>query len=211
MLRPETTGYHAPELGGNRGVEHLPELREARAAANDRTLDVEQDVLETFVDRGQLERLRPSSGRRAPGLKLDDPRLLAVLRALTCFALLAGRGRFRTTDLHATVAGAQGETTGTYTPGQLRYDPGELRRKGLVERVVGARSYRLPSEGYRLAVLYLKLFHRIGAPLTAGIMEPVPWDDRVPPERRAMLDRLYAAVDRHLNRLFESVGLRLAG
>jgi len=60
-------------------------------------------------------------------------------------------------------------------------------------------------------VLYLKLFHRIYAPLTAGVMQPVAWDDRVPLERRALLDRLYAAVDRDLNRLFESVGVRLAG
>ena len=99
----------------------------------------------------------------------------------------------------------------SFTLGQLRYDLGKLRGKGLVERVDGTQSYRLPSEGYRIAVLYLKLFHRIFAPLTAGIMEPVPWDERVPPERRALLDRLYAAVDRDLDRLFESVGLRLAG
>ena len=215
VLRTETTSYHTPDLGVNKGVEHLPELRQTMAAANDRYLDVQQDVLETFVDRGQLERLRQPtispSGRRTPGLKLDDPRLLAVLQALTCFALLAGRGRFRTTDLHATVAGSLGKTTETYTLGQLRYDLGKLRGKGLVERVDGTQSYRLPSEGYRIAVLYLKLFHRIYAPLTAGIMEPVPWDERVPPERRALLDRLYAAVDRDLDRLFESVGLRLAG
>ena len=215
VLRTETTSYHTPDLGVNKGVEHLPELRQTMAAANNRYLDVQQDVLETFVDRGQLERLRQPtispSGRRTPGLKLDDPRLLAVLQALTCFALLAGRGRFRTTDLHATVAGSLGKTTGTYTLGQLRYDLGKLRGKGRVERVDGTQSYRLPSEGYRIAVLYLKLFHRIFAPLTAGIMEPVPWDERVPPERRALLDRLYAAVDRDLDRLFESVGLRLAG
>jgi hypothetical protein len=215
VLRTETTSYHTPDLGVNKGVEHLPELRQTMAAANNRYLDVQQDVLETFVDRGQLERLRQPtispSGRRTPGLKLDDPRLLAVLQALTCFALLAGRGRFRTTDLHATVAGSLGKTTETYTLGQLRYDLGKLRGKGLVERIDGTQSYRLPSEGYRIAVLYLKLFHRIYAPLTAGIMEPVPWDERVPPERRALLDRLYAAVDRDLDRLFESVGLRLAG
>jgi hypothetical protein len=215
VLRTETTSYHTPDLGVNKGVEHVPQLRQTMAAANDRYLDVQQDVLETFVDRGQLERLRqPSvspSGRRTPGLKLDDPRLLAVLQALTCFALLAGRGRFRTTDLHATVAESLGKTTESYTLGQLRYDLGKLRGKGLVERVAGTQSYRLPSEGYRIAVLYLKLFHRIYAPLTAGIMEPVPWDERVSPERRALLDRLYAAVDRDLDQLFESVGLRLAG
>jgi hypothetical protein len=62
----------------------------------------------------------------------------------------------------------------------------------------------------RIAILYLKLFHRIYAPLTAGIMEPVPWDDRAPPPRRALLDRLYAAVDRDLNQLFESIGVRSA-
>jgi hypothetical protein len=215
VLRTETTSYHTPDLGVNKGVEHLPELRRTMAAANDRYLDVQQDVLETFVDRGQLERLRQPTvspgGRRTPGLKLDDPRLLAVMQALTCFALLAGRGRFRTTDLHADVAASLGKTMATYTLGQLRYDLAKLRGKGLVERVAGTQSYRLPSEGYRVAVLYLKLFHRIYAPLTAGIMEPVPWDDRVPSDRRALLDRLYAAVDRDLDRLFESVGLRLAG
>src|SRR5512142_2165499 len=215
VLRTETTSYHTPDLGVNQGVEHLPELRQTMAAANNRYLDVQQDVLETFVDRGQLERLRQPtispSGRRTPGLKLDDPRLLAVLQALTGFALLAARGRFRTTDLHVTTAQALGKTTESYTLGQLRYDLAKLRGKGLVERVAGTQSYRLPSEGYRIAVLYLKLFHRIYAPLTAGILEPVPWDDRLPPERRAVLDRLYAAVDRDLDRLFESVGLRLAG
>src|SRR3954451_15702548 len=215
VLRTETTSYHTPDLGVNKGVEHLPELRETMAAANDRYLDVQQDVLETFVERGQLERLRQPTvsprGRRTPGLKLDDPRLLAVLQALTCFAPLAGQGSFRPTDLHATAADALGKTTESYTLGQLRYDLAKLRGKGLVERIAGTQSYRLPSEGYRIAVLYLKLFHRIYAPLTAGILEPVPWDDKVPPERRAVLDRLYAAVDRDLNQLFESVGMRLAG
>jgi hypothetical protein len=215
VLRTETTSYHTPDLGVNKGVEHLPELRQTMATANDRYLDVQQDVLETFVDRGQLERLRqPSvspSGRRTPGLKLDDPRLLAVLQALRCFALLAGRGRFRTTDLHATVAESLGKTTESYTLGQLRYGLGKLRGKGLVVRVDGTQSSRLASEGYRIAVLYLKLFHRIDAPRTAGIMEPVPWDERVPPERRALLDRLYVAIDRDWDQLFESIGLRLAG
>jgi hypothetical protein len=80
-----------------------------------------------------------------------------------------------------------------------------------VKRVAGTQSYRLPREGYRLAVLDRKLFHPIDAPLTAGIWEPVPWEDRLPPQQRASLDRLYAAVDRDLNRLFETVGVRLAG
>jgi hypothetical protein len=214
VLRTETTSYHTPDLGVNKGVEHLPELRQTMAATNDRDLEVQPDVLETFVDRGELAQLRQAtispSGRRTPGWKLDDPRLLAVLQALTCFALRAGRGRFRTTDLHQTAAEALGKTTETYTLGQLRYDLAKLRGNGLVERIAGTQAYRLLPEGYRIAVLDLKLFHRIYAPLTAGTLDPVPWDDRLPPERRASLDRWDAAVDHALNQLFESVGVRLA-
>jgi hypothetical protein len=214
VLRTETTSCHTPDLGVNKGVEHLPELRQTMAATNDRYLEVQQDVLETFVDRGQLERLRQATmsptGRRTPGLKLDDPRLLALLQALTCFAFLAGRGRFRTTDLHQMTAEALGKTTETYTLGQLRYDLAKLRGKGLVERVHGTQAYRLPAQGYRIAVLYLKRFNRIYAPLTAGILDPVAWDDQLSPERRASLDSLYTAVDRALNQLLESVGVRLA-
>ncbi|MEA2590047.1 MAG: hypothetical protein QOH66_2974, partial [Actinomycetota bacterium] len=78
------------------------------------------------------------------------------------------------------------------------------------ERIAGTQTYRLPPEGYRIAVLYLKPLHRINAPLTAGTLDPVAWDDRLPPERRDSPDRLYAAVDGALNQLFESVGVRLA-
>src|SRR5262249_35611751 len=148
VLRTETTSCHTPDLGVNKGIEHLPELRQTMAASNDRYLEVQQDVMETFVDRGQLERLRQATvsptGRRTPGLKLDDPRLLAVLQALTCFAFLAGRGWFRTTDLHQTAAEALGQTTETDTLGRLRYDLAKLRGKGLGERIARNQACRLP-------------------------------------------------------------------
>jgi hypothetical protein len=215
ILRNEATSYHTPDLGVGKNVENLPQLREKMAASTERYLDVQQDVLETFVDRGQLAQLRQPSvtagGHRTPGLKPDDPRLLAVLQALTCFAYLAGTGCFRTKDLHPTAAEALGQTTDTYTLARLRYDLAKLRAKGLVERVAGTQTYRLPATGYRLAVLYLKLFHKLYAPLTAGTLEPVAGDDRLPPERRALLDRLYGAVDHALHQLCEELGLKLAG
>ncbi len=215
IVRAEATSYHTPDLGVPKNVEHLPELRQKLGASVERYLEVQQDVLETFVDRGQLERLRQPtvtpSGHRTPGLKLDDPRLLAVLQALTCFAYLAGNGCFRTKDLHKDAAAALGKTPETYSLAQLRYDLAKLRAKGLVERLPGTQAYRLSTEGYRIAVLYLKLFHKIYAPLTAGVLEPIPGDDRLPPERRGRLDRLYAAVDRALHQLCEQVGAKLAG
>lgn len=215
ILRAEATSYHTPDLGVGKNIDNLPQLRETMARTTDRYLDVQQDVLETFVDRGQLAELRQPTvtpgGHRTPGLKLDDPRLLAVLQALTCFAYLAGTGSFRTKDLHQTTAEALGQTTDSYTLAQLRYDLAKLRVKGLVERITGTQTYRLSAAGYRLAVLYLKLFHKLYAPLTAGTLEPVASDERLPAERRALLDRLYTAVDHALNQLCEEVGLKLAG
>lgn len=215
ILRNEATSYHTPDLGVGKNVDNLPQLREKMAASTERYLDVQQDVLETFVDRGQLAQLRQPTvtpgGHRTPGLKPDDPRLLAVLQALTCFAYLAGTGCFRTKDLHQTAAEALGQTPDTYTLAQLRYDLAKLRAKGLVERVAGTQTYRLPATGYRLAVLYLKLFHKLYAPLTAATLAPVPGDARLPAERRALLDRLYTAVDHALQQLCDQVGLKLAG
>jgi hypothetical protein len=49
---------------------------------NERYLAIQQNVLEIYIDRGQLARLSQptitASGRPNPRLKLDNPRLLAV-------------------------------------------------------------------------------------------------------------------------------------
>ena len=214
LLRTETTSYHTPDLGVAKSVEQLPQLRQAMGAINERYLEAQQDVLETYVDRGQLARLREAtlnpSGRRTPGLKLDDPRLLAVMQALTRFVHLARGGSFRTRDLHQPTAEALGRTTQTYTLAQLRYDLAKLRAKGLVLKVAGTQMYRLTEDGFRICVLFLKLFQRIYAPLVAAALEPVAHDARLPAERQAPLDRLYSAVDRALDLLLDQLGLRPA-
>jgi hypothetical protein len=45
-------------------VENLPVLRKTLSAINDNYLNVQQDILETFVDRGQLHRLWWTSLRK---------------------------------------------------------------------------------------------------------------------------------------------------
>src|SRR5207245_9426744 len=108
LPRTETTSYNTPDLGVSKSIRNLPQLRRVMRGINDRYLAIQQDVLETYVDRGQLARLRQPtitpSGRRTPGLKLDDPRLLAVMPALTCFVHLARGGRFRPQDLRQLAA-----------------------------------------------------------------------------------------------------------
>jgi hypothetical protein len=143
-------------------------------------------------------------------LKLDDPRLLAVMQALTCFVHLARGGRFRTRDLHERAAEALGETTATYRLGQLRYDLAKLPVKGLVVKVPKTQTYRLTPQGFRICLLFLKLFQRIYGPLTAAVIKPLVHDAALPNDRRCALDQLYAGVDRALDQLLHHLGFSLA-
>jgi hypothetical protein len=214
MLRTEVVLNDTYDLGIPKSIQNLAKLRRLLHPINQRYLDVQQDVLETFIDRDELRQLsRPSispSGRRTPGLRVDDPRLLAVMQALTRFAPLTHAGVFRTKDLHPFVAHNLGKTTDTYKLSQLRYDLAKLRAKGLVEKLPGTQSYRLTSQGYRICLLFLKLFHRFYAPLTTAILQPFHGDRQIPSDRQATLDRFYAAVDRALNDLTEHLGLTSA-
>ncbi len=192
----------------------LPQLRHVMHDINDRYLAIQQDVLETYVDRGQLARLhQPTitlSGRRTPGLKLDDPRLLAVMQALTCFVHVARDGRFRTRDLHQRAAETLGLTTATYRLTQLRYDLAKLRAKGLVLKVPKTQTYTLTAPGLRICVLFLKLAHRVYAPFAAAVLQPVAYDALLPNDRRAQLDHFYAAVDHALDSLLDHLGFKRA-
>ncbi|MBV9169482.1 MAG: hypothetical protein JOZ81_05295 [Chloroflexi bacterium] len=214
VLRTEATSYNTWDLGIGKSISNLPQLRRVMHGINDRYLAIQQDVLETYIDRGQLARLRQptisASGRRTPGLKLDDPRLLAVMQALTCFIHVARAGRFRTRDLHQRAAETLGLTTDTYRLGQLRYDLAKLRAKGLVVKVPKTQTYRLTAPGFRICVVFLKLAHRVYAPFAAAVLEPVQHDAALSDQRRAQLDQLYAGVDHALDALLDHLGVRPA-
>jgi hypothetical protein len=59
-------------------------------------------------------------------------------------------------------------------------------------------------------LLFLKLFERVYAPLTAGLLSPVTTDARVPHPKRGQLDRLYHRVIDDLDALVQAVGLKAA-
>jgi len=214
LFRTEATSYNTHDLGIGKSIRNLPQLRRVMHGINDRYLTIQQDVLETYVDRGQLARLhQPTitpSGRRTPGLKLDDPRLLAVMQALTCFAHVARGGRFRTRDLHQRAAEALGLTTATYRLGQLRYDLAKLRAKGLVVKLPKTHAYRLTAQGLRICVLFVKLAQRVYAPFAAAVLKPVAHDAILSDDQRAQLDQLYAGVDRALDSLLDHLGFSRA-
>jgi hypothetical protein len=214
LLRTEATTNNVRDYAVPKAIENLPHLRQKQAAILDNYLDVQQDILETFVDRGQLHKLgQPTilpSGKRLPGLRLDHPRQLAVMHALVRFSYIAAGGIFRMADLHAHVAQALERSAGDYPLASLRYDLSKLRAKGLVEKMPHSRQYRLLPTGYRLCLVFLKLFERVYAPLTAGLLRPVRADTQVPSEKLSQLDRLYHRVSEALDRLVSAVGLKAA-
>jgi hypothetical protein len=112
ILRTEAASNNVNDCGVNKAVENLPVLRKAMSAINDNYLDVQQDILETFVDRGQLRKLAEptitTAGKRIPGLKLDHPRQLALMHALVRFAHVAAGNTFTTAEIHPAVIEALG-------------------------------------------------------------------------------------------------------
>jgi hypothetical protein len=58
--------------------------------------------------------------------------------------------------------------------------------------------------------VFLKLFERIYAPLTAGLLQPFPADSTVQQQKRTELDRLYQRVLDDLDQLVHAVGLEAA-
>jgi hypothetical protein len=211
LLRTELATNNVYDYGVNKAVENLAPLRERATAIIDRYLDAQQDILETLVDRGQLRRLsqptlikKGQKARRIPGLQLDHPRQLALRQALVRFAHLAAGGTFTTRELHPDVAQALGLAPDQYKLTSLRYELSKLQAKGWVEKVPHSHRYRLLPEGYRLCVVYLKLFEKIYAPLTAGLLKPSSADTRLPREKIAQLDKLYLAVTQALDNLLEA-------
>jgi hypothetical protein len=214
MLRTEATSNNVADFGVPKSIEAVPQLREVMATVTDRYLTVQQDILETFVDRGQLRALAEPThlpnGKRIPGLKLDHPRQLAVMHALVRFAHINAGDTFTMRDLHGPAAAALDLPPDQYRLSSLRYDLSKLRAKRLVERVPHSRRYRLLPTGYRLCVLFLKLFERIYAPLTAGLLRPLAADAHLADQRRHQLDRLYQRIVADLDALWRAVGLRTA-
>ena len=122
--------------------------------------------------------------------------LVALMHALVRFSHIAAGSSFSTAELHPRAIDALG--------------PGADRYKGLVEKLPHSRRYRLLPNGYSICLVFLKLFERVYAPLTAGLLSPIKADASLQNQHRSQLDRLYQRVVDDLDRLIQAVGLKAA-
>jgi len=215
VLRFETaTNDVKGDYGINKAVENLAPLRGKLQGITEPYQNVQQDILETFLDGGELRKLGEptlrTNGKRIPGLKIDRPRQLALMHSLVRFSHVAAADTFTTKEVHIEAAEALGVPPEKYSLASVRYELSKLRAKGLVEKLPHSRRYRLLPNGYRICLVFLKLFEKIHAPLTAGLLHPYRGDRLLLAERLSQLDRLYQAVVTAVDNLATAVGLKVA-
>jgi len=202
------------DYGIKKAIENLAPLRDRMHAITTRYQDAQQDILETFLDRGELRSLATptvlATGKRIPGLKLDHPRQLALMHSLVRFSHLAAGDTFTTAELQLGVAETLGIPLVECKLSSLRYELSKLRAKGLVEKIPHSRRYTLLPNGYRICLVFLKLFDKVYAPLAAGLLHPYRRDRSISPERLTQLDKLYQSVVVALDQLLCAVGLKIS-
>jgi hypothetical protein len=119
-------------------------------AINTTLLDTERVGQGCVLASPAFERIaRPiptEDGRRAPALRLGDPRVHA-LAGTRCTSVLAVTG-ITNKSLRTLVTGLLGGATYTWT--QASYDLARLRINGLITRIPGKNRYRLTGDGLRL-------------------------------------------------------------
>ena len=201
-LRTETTFRDPGDFGINKGLSNFAYLQELGRHINRRLLEVERVSQNCGLSADSIQRVvQPTvteGGQKAPGLRFGDPRVMALMLALTLFThLLNG---FRNHDVRHLVSDLLGPRASPYGTNQATYDLRRLTRKGLIFRQEGSNRYFLTPYGWKLARLFARLDARIFRPADRalhpdGIVEPHP-------RLSAALDKVDAQLDLLIDQAF---------
>jgi hypothetical protein len=173
MCKPPSTAGHTICLG--------------RSLPGSQSCALNQDAFD------RLQRPLPiDGGQRVSALRFGDPRIMALLHALTSFALVAEG--FRNRNLRGKVAALLGVALEQYSAAKMTYDLRRLRLRGLIARVPGTQRYIVTTYGLKVAFFYSKVHIRILRPGWAALAD----DDHpdIPRPIGAILNKLDAEVDR---------------
>jgi len=190
-LRTETTINNPNDFYVNKGLENLPYLRELGHQVNRKLLETERVSHQCVLTQDALDRLQQptvDAGQRVSALRFGDPRVMALLQALTAFAHLP-RG-FRNRDLRPHVEALLGRP---YGAAQMTYDLRRLRLKGLIHRIPKTHRYTATTYGLKVAFFYSKLYLRILRPHWNALL---PDPDQLPRSLRLVLDHLDAEIEK---------------
>jgi hypothetical protein len=192
--RTEGTFRNPNDFGINKGLSNLPYLRKIGREINRRLLEVERVSHNSGLSGDSIQRVvQPTvteDGEKAPSLKFGQPRVMALLAALTLFQHLIDG--FHNRDLRSLVADLLGITTEQYTASQMTYDLRRLRLKGLIFRPPRTNRYFLTPYGWKVARLFARLEARVFRPAMAAFTTT---DAVLPFPLRRALDRVDSQLD----------------
>jgi hypothetical protein len=191
--RTEGTFRNPNDFGVNKGLANLPYLQKIGRQINRRLLEIER-VSHNGMSGDSIQRVvQPTvdeDGKKAPGLKFGQPRVMALFLALTLFQHLIDG--FRNRELRQQVADLLGVTVADYRSNQMTYDLRRLRLKGLIYRSPGTNRYFVTPYGWKVA----RLFSRLEARVFRPAMSMFTGNDAVLPfPLRKALDRVDAQLD----------------
>ncbi len=175
-LRTETTVNDTRDFGIGKRLTNLPALRQVGFSANRRLLAVQILSHDPIAGAGALAQVTDpaitATGTRVAGLRLTDPRALALLHVLCVFRLLPHG--FTNAVLRHHLAPLIGMTPDLMTSGQITYDLRRLRMHGLIERIPGTFRYQVTDAGMRSAQFLTRLHDRVLRTGLAEITDPDP-------------------------------------
>jgi hypothetical protein len=192
--RTEGTFRNPNDFGINKGLANLPYLQKIGRQINRRLLEVERVSHNSGLSGDSIQRVvQPAvteDGKKSPGLKFGQPRVMALFLALTLFHHLIDG--FRNHDLRQHVADLMGVRVAEYTSNQMTYDLRRLRLKGLIYRPPRTNRYFVTPYGWKVA----RLFSRLDARVFRPAMAMFTGNDAVLPfPLRSALDRADAQLD----------------
>lgn len=137
-------------------------------------------------------------GARAPGLRVGDPRVMALLAAICSFDHVVGG--LTNASLTALVGAL---LDAPYTSRQASYDLRRLRRKGFLKRLPGRNVYQLTDAGRAQATFLTKLVSRAVVPTLTAL------DGTSAPAKggRAPIVTAWRAYEHQLDTLIAATGL----
>ena len=202
--RTEGTFREPKDFGINKGLSNLPYLQKIGREINRRLLEVERVSHNSGLSGDSIQRVvQPTvteDGEKAPALKFGQPRVTALLVALTCFQHLING--FHNRDLRELVADLLGLPPEQYTTAQMSYDLRRLRLKGLIFRPPKTNRYFVTPYGWKVARLFARLEARVFRPAVSMFTNE---DAVLPFPLRTALQRVDSQLDQLIYQAFPQV------
>jgi hypothetical protein len=205
VLRIEAIVHNVRATHWKRSLPNLPDIISRLKKMLNRFLEVVYCVAVSHIADTTLETLPKSScvgQARVGGIDINNPRMRAVIEAVTRFA--AAPNGFRASDIAARVQEILGNSKDTYTSRKAAYDLKKLRGKNVIRRVGKSRRYEIVPDGLRAVIALLVLRDKVIKPVLARAGKPRRGRK---PKNQSPIDAHYEAIQFQMRSLFQLIGV----